>query len=450
MPGVTVSEIIACSFEWLDSSMNNSNCLFTRFDAGQLALSHRVVLAPMTRTRADPDRLAPTAINAEYYAQRASQGGLLITEATHISPEATPIWTIYDRVRDSGGQVPGLWTEDQVAGWKLVTRAVHRQGARIVCQLLHTGRIAQAGIGRHPLVAGTNAPLPPVSSSATPMETDTESSGDYDWDREASTPRGLETDEIARVVADYRHAANNARRAGFDAVELHAAHGYLVDQFLCDGVNQRSDCYGGSIENRCRFLYEVVEALIDIMGAGRVGVRLSPTFVNPATGRQNQVYFAATCSDPDQIYSSAVAGLNNYALAYLLLTEPRVGGLSRPLEQETAYRHPLRNKKYRELFRGTLIGAGGFTPSTAAEAVENGHYDAVAFGRWFLSNPDLPSRIKKGADLTIYDRNTFYGGGEKGYTDYPAWQAIKGTVSRNYDLIEQDRIGASLNRSDKS
>ncbi len=417
---------------------------------GAFNLEHRVVLAPMTRTRALSETLAPSEMNARYYAQRASPGGLLITEATHISPEATPVWTIYSAVREKGGHVPGIWTKEQALGWKRVTREVHRKGAKISCQLLHTGRIAQPGIGDHPIVKGKDFPLPPVSSSAVPLVAKTEK-GDYNWDQPAATPKALSKDEIARVCRDYQHAANNALRAGFDYVELHAAHGYLIDQFLCDGVNQRTDEYGGSIENRCRILFEVVAALVETVGEGRVGVRLSPTALDPETGAQSQTYFDATCSDPERTYSHAIKGLNRFPLAYLLLTEPRVGGLSSMPEDDKAYTHPLSNAMFRELFQGVLIGAGGFTPINAEKAVADGFYDMIAFGRWFLANPDLPERLRFGKPLNVYDRDTFYGGGEQGYVDYPKWnQLAQGSAMAKYRLMEQDQIGTSLSRAKKT
>ncbi|MGC1430431.1 MAG: alkene reductase [Albidovulum sp.] len=420
--------------------MRDMNPLFAPLGLGQHILSHRVALAPMTRTRADEATLAPTQDTALYYAQRASKGGLLITEATHISPEATPVWTIYSAVREGGGHVPGIWTEAQTEAWGRVTKAVHAKGGLISCQLLHTGRVAQPGIGDHPLVKGTGAPLPPVSSSATALVPG-QDEGDYNWDQAAAPPRALETDEIARVIDDYRHAARNADLAGFDFVELHAAHGYLVEQFLCDGINTRPDRYGGSIENRCRFLMEIVAALVDELGAGRVGVRLSPTSVDPATGRLYQMYFGAYSSDAEALYDHAVTGLNAFPLAYLMLTEPRVGALSVAPEADRSNTHPLRNARFRRLYHGTLIGAGGFTPKTAKEAVANGTYDLIAFGRWFLANPDLPERLRLGCPLNAYDRTTFYGGGSVGYTDYPDRSHVAGST---YAQIEQSRIGTSL------
>ncbi len=285
-----------------------TSTLFTPCRVGAQVLQHRVVLAPMTRTRADALTLAPTAETARYYAQRASVGGLLITEAVHISPEATPVWTIYDRVRESTGHVPGIWTEAQGVAWRAVTAAVHAEGALISCQLLHAGRVAQPGIGLHPLVQGSGAPLPPVSASAVALCPGT-ASGDYNWDQPAVLPRALELPEIERVLHDYRQAARQADRAGFDFVELHAAHGYLVEQFLCEGINQRVDAYGGSIAKRCRFLFDVVAALVDVLGPGRVGVRLSPIAVDPVTGQPYQVYFGALFSDPEAVYFRGLSEL---------------------------------------------------------------------------------------------------------------------------------------------
>ena len=417
--------------------------LFTPCPVGGRDLVHRVVLAPMTRTRADAATLAPTAQTALYYAQRASRGGLLITEATHISPEATPVWTIYEAVRESAGHVPGIWTETQVNGWRAVTGAVHDKGALICCQLLHAGRVAQPGIADHPIVRGSDAPLPPVSSSAVALRPGPDS-GDYNWDQPAMEPRALETGEIARVIGDYRIAARNARHAGFDYVELHAAHGYLVEQFLCDGINQRTDRFGGPVENRCRFLFDVVAALVAEMGPGRVAVRLSPTAIDPATGKLYQTYFGAVSSDPEALYDHAVAGLNAFPLAYLMLTEPRVGALSVDPEADRSHNHPMRNARFRTLYRGTLIGAGGFTPLTAEAAVASGNYDLIAFGRWFLANPDLPDRLREGTALNVYDRKTFYGGGAEGYTDYPDRSQLGDQEARIYSLIEQSHIGVSL------
>lgn len=415
------------------------------FRAGRLRMERRIVLAPMTRCRAHPDTLAPTTATAAYYRERATPGGLLVTEAIHVSPEGTPVWSVYDRVRANGGHVTGLWTDEQEGRWADVAAAVHDRGGLVSCQLLHAGRIAQPDIAEHPLVAASGLPVPSVSSSAVALPAD-EGAGDYGWDDTAATPRALEADEVARVVDDYRAAATRAVRAGFDAVEVHGAHGYLVDQFLCDGVNRRTDRYGGPVEGRCRFLFEVVDALVAEVGEGRVGVRLSP---QPASGDgrpSGHAFFGATDSDPEATYGHAVAGLSGRGLAYLLLTEPRVAGLAgAPLDEMP----PLRNGRYRDLFDGALLGAGGFSPASAAAAIMDGAYDAIAFGRWFLANPDLPDRIRQGRPLNAYDRATFYGLGpdgsaDPGYLDYPTWDALAKGVASRYRLVDQDQIGVRL------
>ena len=362
------------------------NHLFSPHETGALKLNHRIVLAPMSRYRCDR-RMAPTEIVAEYYAQRASDGGLVITEATHINPEGTPVWNIYAAIRDGGGDSPGIWTAEQTEAYRRVVDAVHAKGAYISCQLQHCGRVAQDDIKDHPLVNGSGLPIGPVSSSAVAITPTKERGNNYNWDQPSDPPRALETAEIARVCEDYAHAARNAIQAGFDCVELHAGHGYLVAQFLCDSVNQRTDRYGGSIGNRCRFLFEVVAALVNAVGPGRVGVRLSPTF------KEHIQYFDVSDSNPEALYSTAIDGLNDFPLAYLLLTEPRAGGLSSSPKSDPAFSAPLSSARFRGIYRGTLMAAGGFTPKMAARAVEEGHYDLIAFGRWFLSNPDLPERI---------------------------------------------------------
>ena len=434
--------------------MSSPASLFKPHAAGALELAHRIVLAPMTRIRASASDFTPHPTAAEYYAQRATPGGLLISEATHVSPEGTPIWRIYPAVADGSSQVPGLWTEEHVAAWKVVTEAVHARGALMCCQLLHCGRVAQPDIGEHQAVRGSEFPLPSVSSSAvgitpappkTNSDHDSSGSGHYTWDKPTALPRALSVDEISRVVGDYKRAARYALRAGFDAVELHAAHGYLINQFMCDGVNCRTDGYGGKIANRCRLLFEVVQALIDVVGPGRVGVRLSPTSIDAHTGQPSQVYFDCADSDPEALYAHAVSGLNSFPLAYLLLTEPRCGSLGLAAVEDAGLRAPIANRRFRALYHGTLMGAGGFTPAGAAAAVQDGEYDLVAFGRWFLANPDLPHRLQTGAPLNVYDRATFYGGGHKGYIDYPD---LAGTITPDersaYETMEQADIGQSL------
>ena len=311
----------------LKNFVTTMTSLFDPHNAGQLSLSHRIVLAPMSRYRCT-DQMAPDAMMVEYYAQRSTPGGLVIMEATHINPEGTPVWNIYEAIREGGGEAPGLWTDEQVSAFSQVVKAVHAKGAFISCQLQHCGRVAQSDIRNHPLVKGSGLPIGPVSSSAVPFTSKDDAENQYQWDQPSAPPRALTSEDIERVLNDYGRAAKNAMKAGFDCVELHAGHGYLVSQFLCDSVNQRKDQYGGSIANRCRFLFEVVTRLIESVGEGRVGVRLSPTF------REHIQYFDVSDSNPEALYSAAIKGLNEFPLAYLLLTEPRAGGLSASAEND--------------------------------------------------------------------------------------------------------------------
>jgi N-ethylmaleimide reductase len=391
----------------------------------------------LTRNRASEPNLCPHDLHVQYYSSRATPGGLLITEATNISPEAMGY-----------PSVPGIWTSEQADSWKRVTNAVHVKGGKIFCQLWHVGRVAQKSYGDHPLIKNSGLPLPSVSASNIPMTHPTKGfrlpAMTYKGKEECDVPRALRTDEIPRLIENYRHAARQALIAGFDGVELHAAHGYLIDQFINDGTNKRTDQYGGSIENRCRLLNEILKELCMIMGDGRVAVRLSPTTILP-NGKQNQMYYVASCSDPDEVYPYAVNCMNQYPLAYLLLTEPRWSGRDdgNP-STDTGFSKPLSNQKYRKIYKGTLMAAGGFTPVTAAKAIEEGTYDLVAFGRWFISNPDLVEKIRNGNDLTVYERDTFYqstfeGGGELGYTDYP----VLGEKMGRFTTMKQDVLGAS-------
>jgi len=413
--------------------------LFSPLKVGAMDLDHRIVLAPMSRYRCT-DQMAPDALMAEYYGQRASQGGLIIVEATHVNPEGTPVWNIYEAIRDSGGEAPGLWTPHQTQAFRLVTDAIHDTGAYASCQLQHCGRVAQSDIKDHPLVKGTDLPIGPVSSSAAPIPSTGEVGNQYNWDQPSTPPRALNVSEIARLHEDYVTAARNAISAGFDCVEIHGGHGYLIPQFLCDSVNRRDDYYGGSISNRCRFLFELVGKLVDVVGPGRVGVRLSPTF------KHHIQYFGVSDSDPEALYSTAIEGLNDFPLAYLLLTEPRAAGLSEAPQTDGAFSEPLSSARFRNIYKGTLMAAGGFTPQSAKHALEEGHYDLIAFGRWFLSNPDLPERIRQGSPLNVYDRSKFYTNGAEGYTDYPDEDGAMG-VAGKYPVMEQYKIGKTLNQS---
>ena len=363
--------------------------LFTPISIGTLRLTHRVVMAPLTRSRADLPGDVPNDLMLEYFTQRASSGGLIVGEATTISRSARG-WL----------GAPGLYSETQVEGWKKITAAIHAKKGFIFAQLWHTGRSSHISV--------TGGPQP-VSSSVNP---------DYwsDPDKLTSTPdgwvqpsphRALELAEIPGIVDDYRKAAERAKQADFDGVELHAANGYLIDQFLQNGCNKRIDAYGGSIENRARLLLEVVEALTSVWGADRVGVRIGPD------GRWNGM----SDSDAKSLFTYVAKHLNRFSLAYLHIIEPRVKGNVVVAEGQG----PIAAEYLSTIFTGKIVAAGGFEPDTAEAIVANGDADLVAFGRHFVSNPDLPVRIKQGLPLTDYDRNTFYTFDARGYIDYPSY-----------------------------
>lgn len=397
---------------------------------GGVKLKHRVAMAPLTRLRATEPGMAPRAMNVEYYAQRASDGGLLISEATNISTESVGYH-----------HAPGIWSEEQVEGWRKVTDAVHAKGGYIFCQLWHIGRVSHPSWREHPLLkelAASGAPMPSVSASAVAAPGKTQNAYPSGPLGPNAVPRALELAEIPRLVADYRHAARNALRAGFDGVEVHGAHGYLLDQFLRTGTNLRKDAYGGTPENRARLLLEVVAAVAEEVGPGRVALRLSPTQPGAAN------FFGA--QDDNEIdsdglhttYGYVIRKLNDFPLAYLLLTEPRWHGgkYDNDVEKDPGFNMPVTNSVlYRKVYRGVLIAAGGFTPESGRKVVEDGICDAVAFGRWFISNPDLPARIREGAALNRYKRETFYSYGEEGYTDYPDVQGTLG-VRDKYPVID--------------
>jgi N-ethylmaleimide reductase len=366
-----------------------TSLLHTPLKLGNHALAHRVVMAPLTRMRASNPGSAPHALNARYYGQRASRGGLIITEATQISWQGMGY-----------PQTPGLHTDEQAAGWTDVVAAIHRKGAIAFSQLWHVGRISHSS--HHP-----DGALP-VSASAVRPAGEAFAAG---FKRVAyEVPRALETDEIPGIIEAYDRAAELALAAGFDGVELHAANGYLIDQFLQDGTNQRTDRYGGSIENRTRLLLEVTDRLVGRLGAARLGVRLSPF------GAVNDV----RDSDPFTLNRHAIEALSARGIAYLHLIEPRVqAGLREELNPNVP---ASITNLFREFFKGPIIASGGFTRETAEAVLQKGSADAIAFGRAFIANPDLPHRLAVGAALNPYDRSTFYGGGEKGYVDYPALQ----------------------------
>lgn len=353
--------------------------LFTPTKAGAIELANRIVMAPLTRNRARAEDDAPHELTAKYYEQRAG-AGLIITEASQVSPQGKGYaWT------------PGIYSEAQVEGWKKVTDAVHAKGGKIVIQLWHVGRIS------HPVLQPEGGD--PVAPSAIAAKSKT-----FDGTQFVDTPqpRALDISEIPGIVEDYRKAAENAKKAGFDGVEIHAANGYLIDQFLRDASNKRDDAYGGSIENRSRFLKEVLDAVTGVWGGDRVGIRLSP-FSNA-----NDI----ADSNPQATFSHAIKLINGYGLAYLHLVEGQTGG-------PRCYPEGADIAALYALFDGTRMGNNGYDRAMAIEAVKDGTLDLVAFGRPFISNPDLVQRLERDAPLNALDTDTLYGGTEKGYTDYP-------------------------------
>lgn len=349
---------------------------------GPYDLPNRMVMAPLTRNRAGEGNV-PTDLNVEYYRQRAS-AGLIVTEASQITPQGVGY-----------PSTPGIHSKQQVEGWKQVTDVVHAQGGRIFLQLWHVGRVS------HPSLQ-SNGDLPVAPSAIAPS---TGQAMTYQGMQDYVVPRALEPDEITSIVTDYRQAAQNALEAGFDGVEVHSANGYLLDQFLKDGSNKRTDRYGGSLENRTRFLLEVMQAVVDVWGGDRVGVRFSP----------GGTFNDAIDSDPVATFDYAVEALNPFNLAYLHIKESddidrRYGGTFIPAS------------RYRTLFNGLLMTNGGYDRAKGIDAVRAGEVDLVAYGKLFIANPDLPKRFQLNSSLNAPNPDTFYGGGAEGYTDYPALQ----------------------------
>jgi N-ethylmaleimide reductase len=359
--------------------MNTDINLLSPYKLGKLELPNRIVMAPLTRRRAGEGNV-PYQLNAEYYVQRAT-AGLIIAEATQISPQG-----------QGYPNTPGIYSAEQVAGWQLVTDAVHQHKGRIYLQLWHVGRISHPDLqpdGALPVAPSAIAPQGQVLT--------------YEGMKPYVTPRALETEEIPEIVEQYRKAAANALEAGFDGVEIHSANGYLIDQFLRDGTNQRTDKYGGSIENRARLLVEVTEAVTNVWGANRVGVRLSPS------GTMNDI----RDSNPLETFGYAAEALNKFDLAYLHIFEAI----------ESDIRHGatvVPTSHLKERFENTLIVNGGYNKSRGDAVLSTGAADLVAFGTLYIANPDLPERFALNVPLNQPDPTTFYGGGEKGYTDYPA------------------------------
>ena len=356
----------------------DASALFAPITLGDLTLSNRIAMAPLTRNRAIEPDTVPSHLAPLYYKQRDT-AGLLITEASQISQQGQGYaWT------------PGIFNDAQVEAWQKVTNAVHQDGGHIFIQLWHVGRISHVS-----LQPGGGAPVAP---SAIAAKTKTFIPSGF---TDVSAPRALETSEIAGVVADYAHAAACARRAGFDGVEIHAANGYLIDQFLRDSTNQRTDQYGGSIENRTRFGLEVVDAVLKVWPATRVGIRIAP--VSPANDISD--------SDPTALFGAFTAQLSKRNLAYLHVVEGSTGGPRDNL--------PFDFLALKRAFSGAYIANNGYTRETAIAALAENRADMIAFGRPFISNPDLVARLKQNAPLNADDKSTWYGGGAKGYTDYP-------------------------------
>ncbi|KAI3428554.1 hypothetical protein D9Q98_007376 [Chlorella vulgaris] len=358
--------------------------LFTPYALpGNLQLKHRMVYAPLTRCRAFDQIPQPNA--AQYYAQRSTPGTLLISEATCISDRA-----------HGYPCTPGLYTEEQVEAWKPIVSAVHEKEAVFFAQLWHVGRASHQHYQpneEQPISASSKA----VGSGEQVFSPKSMQMEDY------PAPRQLDASELPAIVEQYRVAARNALDAGFDGVEVHGANGYLIDQFLKDGINDRTDDYGGPIENRCRFALEVMKAVCEEVGSEKVGLRLSPF----------GGFLDAHDSHPYALNIYLLEELNKMNLAYVHLIEPRVAGSGDRSEGNDSI------ASFRSVYNGTLISAGGFNAENGAKAIASGHCDLVCYGRLFLANPDLPRRFQLGAPLNKYDRNTFYSQGTEGYTDYP-------------------------------
>ncbi|MGX4773479.1 alkene reductase [Bradyrhizobium guangdongense] len=362
--------------------MSRPTKLFETYKLGPIALANRVVMAPLTRNRAAPGTFVPSPLAAEYYGQRAS-AGLLITEASQVSQQG------------QGYQdTPGIYSKEQVAGWRKVTDKVHERGGKIFIQLWHVGRISHVD-----LQAGGAAPVGP---SAIRAKGKTFVNGTF---ADVSEPRALELSEIPGIIDDFKRATKNALEAGFDGVEIHGANGYLLDQFAKDGANKRTDAYGGSIENRAKLMLEVSRAVAAEAGADRTGIRISP--VTPANDISD--------SNPQALFDYITDGLNALKLVYLHVVEGATGG-----PRDFA---PFDYASLRKRFSGAYVANNGYDFDLATKVLEANAADLIAFGKPFISNPDLVERLKKGAALNDWDKNTFYGGGAKGYTDYPTLAA---------------------------
>jgi N-ethylmaleimide reductase len=362
--------------------MSTPTKLFESFKLGPITLTNRLVMAPLTRNRAVPPGMVPSPLAVDYYGQRAS-AGLLVTEASQISQQG------------QGYQdTPGIYSKEQIAAWRKVTDRVHERGGHIFIQLWHVGRISHTA-----LQAGGAAPVAP---SAIRAKGKTFVNGTF---ADVSEPRALELSEIPDIIDDYKRATVNAREAGFDGVEVHGANGYLLDQFAKDGANKRTDAYGGSIENRAKLMLEVTKAVVGEIGAERTGIRISP--VTPANDISD--------SNPQPLFDYIVDHLNALKLVYIHVIEGATGG-----PRDIA---PFDYASLRKRFSGAYVANNGYDFELATKVLAAGAADLIAFGKPFISNPDLVERLKRGAPLNAWDKNTFYGGGAKGYTDYSTLQA---------------------------
>ncbi|MGC1504772.1 MAG: alkene reductase [Sulfitobacter sp.] len=353
--------------------------LFTPVSLGAIDVANRIAMAPLTRNRADNDTGEVGDMHVDYYRQRAG-AGLLITEATQISAEGKGYL-----------QTPGIYTEGQVAAWRKVTDAVHADGGKIVVQLWHVGRISHTSLQPDG--------QPPVAPSALNAGVKTFTAKGFEG---TSDPRALDTGEMERIVCDYTHAAEMAMRAGFDGVEVHAANGYLLDQFLKTGSNKREDAYGGDIENRARLLLEVLESVTKAIGGDRTGIRLSP--FSPANGISD--------ANPQETFEYVIKGLNRFGLAFLHMVEGATGESRELAEGEDL-------QALRSIFDGPYMANNGYDRDMALNAAQSGHAEMIAIGRPFIANPDLVTRYKNDAPLNEGNTDTYYGGGREGYTDYP-------------------------------
>ncbi|MHA2288952.1 MAG: alkene reductase [Promethearchaeota archaeon] len=361
--------------------MSKMQSLLKDITIGDLHLKNRMVMAPMTRSRANNPEHRPTELQAEHYSQRSS-AGLIITCGSQVSEDAVGYIN-----------TPGIYSKAQVEGWKLVTNAVHKQGGKIFIQLWHVGRMS------HPDFHKGEPPLAP--SAINPMSR----SFTYDGFKETVTPKAMTLDDIKQTIQDFKHAASNAIKAGFDGVEIHSSNGYLFHQFFARCSNNRTDEYGGSIENRARFLFKVIDAMKGVIPENRIGARLNPSF--------HEIFGITVDEETIPTFEYIVEKLNNCNLAYLHLSEPFTDVTKVPYAETNIAKH------FRPLYKGCLMINSGFTQEKGNKVLDENLADLVAFGKLFISNPDLPKRFELNGEIARWDKHTFYTPGEKGYTDYP-------------------------------